>query len=121
MTIPRYFETHQTFLDLFVDKAACDVFLDTVGIQVTKMTNLPLSTEEGRNAKGLPIPLSRLWAKQTIDTQQTREVLIKKAFSVVDAWLSQNGIKTLGSQGIGFELSRNVVAVGYELVAQIWY
>ncbi len=75
----------------------------------------------GTHVEAVVVNLSRLWLRQTVDDQYSREQLFQQIMSAVRDRLSERSITKLGSQGIQFDAQPNAMIVGFHLVAGIWH
>lgn len=121
MSLGPILESAGTLLDLFENETARHIFEEELGQRVTKIIGLPITSNAATRVEPADLQLSRLELRQTLDTQTSRESILKRATNLVKNRIVERGITKLSKEGITFQSQLDVLIVGYHLVGQIWY
>jgi hypothetical protein len=111
----------KTLLDVFTSSTELAELLHDFNERARVLVGPMVTPNVGTHVDAAVLDLSRLWLRQTVDDQYGRGQLFQQAMSKVSDRLNERSITNLGFQGLQFEVQRNVMIVGFNLVAKIWH
>ncbi len=111
----------KTLLDVFSNSTELAELLHDFNERANTLLGPLVTPNIGTQKEAVVHNVYRLWLRQTEDDQYGRAQLFQQVMSKVMNRLNEKSITNLGSQGLQFEAQRNVLIVGFNLVAGIWH
>lgn len=107
--------------DVFRDQNALSALLTELNQKVREKINLPSSTDAGTHLVGSDTRISDIWLRQTADTAQAREELLRLVMIGGRRTIKAKSIKKMSVEEMEHEVQRDASIVAYHVVTRIWY